>query len=330
MKVERANFARVTMAGANLLSRTEFSKQRQSKNRPNLKETQRVLRVPILASLAMIAFAANSVLARLALGDRGIDPGTFTLLRLLAGASVLVFIVRLSPTKDRHNLRAVGSWSSATLLLTYAATFSYAYVNLGAATGALTLFAVVQTVMFTAAVRSGERPGIAGFTGLALALAGLVALVGPGVSRPDPMGALLMSVAGVAWAGYTLRGRRSDRPVLVTAGNFLRSVPLALALWMPMLLLHREAVHVGAKGVVLAVISGAVASGLGYALWYTVLPWLTRAQSGIVQMAPAPLATLGGLAVLGEPITAKLLLASFLILSGVLIGVLRPRKNARD
>lgn len=290
----------------------------------------RVLRVSLLAALAMTAFAANSVLARLALGGGEIDPATFTLLRLLAGASVLVLIVRKPAAVDRRVWAGAGSWPSAVLLLTYAVSFSYAYVNLGAATGALVLFAVVQTVMFTAAMRSGERPGLAGWSGLALAVAGLVMLVAPGVSRPDPIGALLMSVAGVAWAGYTLRGRGSGRPVLVTAGNFLRSVPLAVALWVPVLLLRREAVHVGAEGAVLAVISGAVASGLGYALWYTVLPWLTRAQSGIVQMAPAPLAAIGGLAVLGEPITAKVLLSSLLILSGVLIGVLRPHRKAHD
>ena len=282
------------------------------------------MRVPILAALAMTAFAANSVIARLALGDRGIDPGTFTLLRLLAGALILTFIVRISSTRNRRNWKVAGSWSSAALLLTYAATFSYAYVNLGAATGALVLFAVVQTVMFTSAVRSGERLGFAGFAGLTLALTGLVALVGPGVSRPDPIGVLLMCVAGIAWAGYTLRGRGGDFPVLVTAGNFLRSIPLAFALWVLVLIFRGEAMHVSTKGVTLAILSGAVASGLGYALWYTVLPSLTRGQSGIVQMAPAPLATLGGLALLGEPITGKILFASILILSGVLLGVLKP------
>ena len=277
----------------------------------------------MLAALAMIAFAANSVIARLALGNRGIDPGTFTFLRLLAGAFALVCIVLFSTTRDRRKLEIAGSWSSATLLLIYAAAFSYAYLELGAATGALVLFAVVQTVMFVVALGSGERPGIAGIAGLVLAVAGLVALVGPGISRPDPIGALLMSIAGVSWAGYTLRGRGSDRPVLVTAGNFVRSVPLALVLWLLAVLIHRHSVHVGVKGVGLAILSGAVTSGLGYAIWYTVLPSLTRAQSGIIQMLPAPLATLGGLALLGEPITAKLLVASFLILSGVLIGVLR-------
>lgn len=208
------------------------------------------------------------------------------------------------------------------MLMLYAATFSYAYISLGAATGALVLFAVVQTVMLSVALRSGERPGLTGITGLALALTGLIALVGPGISRPNPIGAFLMSIAGVAWAGYTLRGRGSDRPVLVTAGNFLRSIPLALPLWLLFLLLNREAVHVDAKGVGLALLSGAVTSGLGYAIWYTVLPSLSRSQSGIIQMAPAPLATVGGLVLLGEPLTSQLLLASFLVLSGVLIGVM--------
>lgn len=285
------------------------------------------MRVPILATLAMVAFAANSVIARLALDDGAIDPGTFTLLRLLSGACALALILRFSSRTDRRNRVAVGSWSSAALLLIYAATFSYAYVNLGAAAGALTLFAVVQIVMFTVAVRSGEQPGLATFTGLLLAMAGLVALVGPGVSRPDPIGALLMSIAGVAWAGYTLRGRTSERPILMTSGNFLRSLPLALALWLPSTVFQRDAIHVDTQGVALAVASGAVASGIGYAIWYAILPSLTRVQSGIVQLLPAPLATLGGLVLLGEPITARIISASLLILSGVLIGVLRPGKK---
>lgn len=294
------------------------------------KATGRSLRVPILAALAMTAFAANSVIARLAMGDNGIDPGTFTLFRLLAGALVLASIVRISSARIGRNWKVGGSWSSATLLLAYAAMFSYAYVNLGAATGALLLFAVVQTVTFTAAVRAGEEVGFAGVAGLILAVIGMVALVGPGVSRPDPVGVLLMCVAGIAWAGYTLRGRGGERPVFVTAGNFLRSVPLVLAFRLLVLNFHGGAVVISAKGIALAILSGAVASGLGYALWYTILPSLTRAQSGIVQMAPAPIATLGGLALLGEPITAKILLASILILSGVLLGVWRPRRKTLD
>lgn len=278
-----------------------------------------------MAALAMLAFAANSVIARLALSEHGIDPGSFTLLRLIAGAIVLAIIVSLSPRGKLHEVRISGSWTSAALLMIYAVTFSYAYVSLGAATGALVLFAIVQSVMFGAAVRSGERLGIAGMIGLFLALAGLIALLGPTASRPNPTGVLLMSIAGVSWAGYTLRGRGVDRAVLVSAGNFLRSIPLALTLWLSMLLLHQGTIHADANSLALAILSGGLTSGVGYAIWYTVLPSLTRTQSGIVQLAPAPLATLGGLALLGEPITTNILIASLFILSGVLIGVLKPK-----
>ena len=290
-----------------------------------MKETRSRMRIPVLSAFAMIAFAANSVIARLALINHGADPGTFTLIRLLSGALVLVLIVRFSSKDHAQNWRGVGSWTSAALLLSYATTFSYAYVTLGAATGALVLFGVVQTVMFSAALRSGERLGIGGVTGLVLALTGLIILVGPGLSRPDPLGALLMVVAGVSWAGYTLRGRGVARPVRVTAGNFLRSSPLALALWLALAIFHGHSLHLTFKGLLLALLSGAVTSGLGYALWYTVLPSLTRSQSGIIQLAPAPLATVGALLLLSEPISTKLILASFLVLGGVLIGVLRRR-----
>ncbi len=288
-----------------------------------------VVRVWLLAALAMIGFAANSVVARLALGGGGIDPGTFTLIRLASGAGVLVLLVRArggigSPLSVR-----AGSWKSAGLLLAYAVTFSYAYLRLGAGTGALVLFAVVQAVMFTAAIRSGEHPGRAGWFGLALAVVGLVTLVGPGASRPDPVGAALMAVSGVAWAGYTLRGAQVERPVMATAENFLRSVPLAVALWITVLLLARGTVHVDAAGVWLAVLSGAVASGLGYALWYTVLPWLSHVQSGLIQLSPAPLAAVGALAALGEPITLRVLLSSLAILTGVMIGVLHRTHRRR-
>src|SRR5664279_2867203 len=162
-----------------------------------------VVRVWLLAALAMVAFAANSVVARLALGGGGIDPGTFTLIRLASGAGVLVLLVRARArarggVESSSRVRA-GSWRSAGLLLTYAVTFSYAYLRLGAGTGALVLFAVVQAVMFTAAIRSGEHPGRAGWFGLVLAIVGLVMLVGPGASRPDPVGAALMAVAGASW-----------------------------------------------------------------------------------------------------------------------------------
>ena len=285
-------------------------------------------RLVTLAVLAMVAFAANSVLARLALDRDHIDAGTFTLVRLASGAVVLWLIVR-RPASDREARGDTGSWLSAGLLFAYAAAFSFAYLTLGAATGALVLFAVVQLVMFTAALRAGERPGWAGWTGLGVALTGLVALVAPGAAAPDPAGAALMAAAGAAWGFYSLRGRRSSQPVVDTAGNFLRSVPLAVGLSVVLVLSGRAPEVNGASGVMLAVLSGAVASGLGYALWYTVLPWLTRAQSGVIQLAPAPLATFAGLTLLGEPITGRVLLASVMILGGVLLAVMR-RQGRQD
>ena len=292
-----------------------------------MKLTQTSIRVPIYSSFAMIAFAANSVIARLALLNHGIDPGTFTLIRLLSGALVLAIVVQFSSIANQDRRSDAGSWTSAMLLLSYAATFSFAYVTLGAATGALVLFGVVQAVMFTVALKSGERLGIGGVSGLILALVGLVILVGPGLSRPDPMGAFLMAIAGLSWTGYTLRGRGVARPVFVTAGNFLRSVPLVIALWGLFAIFHQHSLHLNTEGCLLALLSGAVTSGLGYALWYTAVPWLTRSQSGIIQLAPAPLATIGALLILSERITAQLLLASMLILSGVLLGVLKGQRK---
>jgi drug/metabolite transporter (DMT)-like permease len=274
----------------------------------------------------MVAFAANSVLARLALDRDHVDAGTFTLVRVASGALVLWLLVRRSAPRRRLGT-STGSWPSATLLFAYAATFSFAYLSLGAATGALVLFAVVQTVMFTAAVGAGERPGWSGWAGLAIALSGLLALVAPGATAPDFTGTVLMATAGVAWGFYSLRGRRSSHAVAETAGNFARSVPLAAILWVLLLALGKSVAVDGLTGLLLAVLSGAVASGLGYALWYTVLPWLTRAQSGIVQLAPAPLAAVAGLMVLGEPITARVLVASVMILGGVLLGVLRRSES---
>ncbi len=279
-----------------------------------------------LAALAMVAFAANSVLNRLALDGDTIDAGTFTLLRLLSGAVVLAMI-GLAQARQRQRPWAVdGSWVSAGLLLTYAAMFSYAYLSLGAATGALLMFGVVQAVIVTVGLRSGERPGATGWSGLALALAGLVLLLAPGARSPDPVGAALMVCAGAAWAGYTLRGRAVGNPIAVNAGNFLRSAAMAVALFVLLIAVRASTLHASVNGVGLAVLSGAVASGLGYAVWYTVLPYLTRVQSGIVQLAPPPLAAVAALVILSEPITVRVLVATVLVFGGVLIG-LRPRRR---
>lgn len=280
------------------------------------------MRTIALAAVAMTAFAANSVLARLALADDTIDPGSFTAVRLASGAVILAVLA--SAHAPRAAWLSAGNWRSAAMLAVYATTFSFAYVTLGAGTGALVLFAAVQAIIFAAAIRGGERPGLVAWSGLALAGVGVALLALPGATAPDPGGAVLMTVAGAAWAGYTLRGRGTERPLATTAANFTRSLPLAAALVVGMLALSPESVRITPWGVLLAVLSGAVASGLGYALWYDVLPRLTRVQSGLVQLTPAPIAMVGGLVVLGEPITSTVAVASLLVLSGVALGS-RPR-----
>jgi drug/metabolite transporter (DMT)-like permease len=277
------------------------------------------------AAVAMVAFAANSLLTRGALDDRSIGAGTFSLVRLLSGAVVLVAIARVRARSWAPLLAAPVPWRSAACLFGYVAAFSFAYLRLGAATGALVLFGTVQVVLYGVALRRGERPGVSGWSGLLLASAGLVALVAPGVSAPDLLGVGLMVLAGVSWAAYTLAGRGAVDPILTSARNFATSLPLAAALEL-VAVASGEGVRATPRGLALAVLSGAVASGLGYALWYSVLPWLTRVQSGILQMAPPPLAAVGGLLLLGEPISVRVALASVLILTGVAVGVVGGRR----
>jgi drug/metabolite transporter (DMT)-like permease len=280
----------------------------------------------LLAILSMIAFAANSIFARAALGDESIDPSTFTIVRLASGAGVLLLIAIFKSSRAKSDFKLMGSWESGAFLLVYALTFSYAYIDLGAATGALILFAVVQSVTLFIALKSGERPGVYGIAGLLLAGAGMLALLGPRVSRPEPIGAALMMISGFAWAGYTLRGRDSTDPILVTAGNFVRSVPMIVIFCIPIFLLNRESMFATSHGILFATISGAITSAIGYTLWYTVLPSLSRSQSGVVQMAPAPFATIGGLLLLNEAITFQIILASLLVLGGVVIGAPQRRR----
>ncbi len=277
-----------------------------------------------LASLAMVAFAANSVLARLALGDGDADPAGFTLIRICSGAVVLALLASWSGNvSGRTGWLSSGSWTSAAFLVGYAGGFSIAYLSLGAATGALVMFGVVQLVIFGVAVRSGERPAAATWFGLSLAALGLVFLAAPGLDAPDPRGLAVMAGAGLAWALYTLRGRTVVRPLDVTASNFVRGVPIVVGLAAVTVVVTGDLGTMTSAGVLEATLSGAVASGLGYAVWYAVLPRLTRAQSGIIQLSPAPLAAIGGLVLIGEPVTGRVLVASVLILGGVALGV-RP------
>lgn len=267
-------------------------------------------RTAALAATALVAFAANSVLARLALRTGAIDPASYTSIRLAAGALTLLLLARG---------RLGGSWASAALLFLYAAPFSFAYLRLTTGTGALILFGAVQATMIASGLGSGERPGAREWTGLLIALAGLVWLVLPGLDAPPLVAAGSMALAGIAWGIYSIRGRRGGTPLLATAGNFVRSAPLALALSAATL----PTAHVTLPGALLATASGALASGLGYAVWYSALPDLSATRAATIQLAVPVLAAFAGVAVLGESVSLRLITAAGLILGGVGLTILR-------
>ena len=237
----------------------------------------RVVRTAVLTTLAMLAFAGNSLLCRLALKHTAIDAASFTLIRLLCGAAVLWLILRLRQTPAP----ALGNWTSAVCLFVYAAAFSFAYLELSAATGALLLFGAVQATMIGKGVWSGERPGGPQLLGLVAAAGGLVVLLLPGVAAPALQPAALMLLAGVAWGAYSLRAKGSGDPTQVTAGNFLRATGFAIVLALAMLPMWR----LDSAGVVYAIASGAITSGLGYAVWYTALRGLSPTTAASVQLS---------------------------------------------
>jgi len=276
----------------------------------------------VLTVFTLLAFAANSLLCRLALGAGLIDPASFTTLRLLSGALALLPISQLIARSSGTRV-AKGSWGSGFALFAYAAAFSLAYVSLTTGMGALLLFGSVQLTMIGAALKSGERLRTMQWVGSAAAVGGLVYLVLPGISSPDPLGALLMCLAGFAWGVYSIRGRGSPAPLVVTSGNFLRSAPFALAASIVLM----ASFHLEPTGVILAVISGGVTSGLGYVLWYRTLKSLTTAQASVVQLVVPVLAALGGVIVLSEPVTLRLIAGSMLILGGVALAVVPKRSS---
>jgi drug/metabolite transporter (DMT)-like permease len=267
---------------------------------------------PALTVFALVAFAANSVLCRLALGHGAADPATFTLVRLLSGAITLAGLRLARPAPAGAPARRL-PWISAALLFLYAAPFSFAYISLGAGTGALILFASVQATMLAGAMGAGERFRWLEAAGLLIALGGLTYLVLPGLSAPSPVGSALMVIAGVAWGLYSLRGRGSADPVGDTARNFALAVPFAVLVSAGTL----KSAHVSWRGALLAVGSGALASGLGYVCWYAALRGLTRIRAATVQLTVPILAAAAGVAILGETITVRLVLSALLILGGV-------------
>jgi drug/metabolite transporter (DMT)-like permease len=283
-------------------------------------------RLFILTLIAMIAFAGNSVLCRLALKQTGIDAASFTFIRIVSGAAALWFIAKMR----KAAWRKAGNWPSALALFAYAAAFSFAYVSLSAGTGALLLFGAVQATMILWGLRRGERLRVRQLAGLALALTGLVALLFPGLSAPSLSGSILMLGAGVAWGIYSLRGKAASDAMAATTGNFLRAVPLAAVLSIALL----PWAHIDRAGVGYAVLSGAIASGLGYAIWYTALSdsmpvRLGSASAATVQLSVPVLAATGGILLLGEPITFRYLVTSIAVLGGIALVVIEKNHSGK-
>jgi drug/metabolite transporter (DMT)-like permease len=264
-----------------------------------------------LTLLALVAFASNSLLTRLALGSRRLDAASFTAIRLASGAVMLAAIV-LVQSRSWRSLRGTRI-AGPLALFAYAAPFSFAYLRIGAAVGALVLFGVVQLTMIGYGIARGEHPTPVMWLGLALAAGGLLVLTVPSVARPDPIGVVLMAIAGCAWAVYTLVGRGASDPIAANARSFLWSTPLAFLL----VVLARTPVHATTSGVALALVSGAITSGVGYAIWYRALPGLTVTQAAVAQLSVPVIAAAGAVLTLGETVTTRLVLAGLAVLSGV-------------
>lgn len=273
----------------------------------------------------MVAFAGNSLLCRAALNQTGIDAASFTFIRIASGAVALWLILTIRTLRFRATVdarRTQGNWFSALALFAYAAAFSFAYISLSAGTGALLLFGAVQATMIFWGFKRGERLRLRQLFGLLLALGGLVALLFPGLSAPPLGGAISMLGAGVAWGIYSLRGTTAGDPVSATAGNFLRAVLFAVVLSILLLPWAR----LDRAGICYAVLSGALASGVGYVIWYAALPGLRAASAATVQLCVPVLAAAGGILLLGEPLTLRFIIAAIAVLGGIALVVIVPRQ----
>jgi drug/metabolite transporter (DMT)-like permease len=275
----------------------------------------------LLTSLAMIAFASNSLLCRLALKQTAIDPATFTFVRIFSGAIALWLVTKMRRSSSDKS----GNWASALALFAYAAAFSFAYVSLSAGTGALLLFGAVQATMILWGFHKGERLDLIQIFGLGVALTGLVVLVSPGLSAPPLIGSILMLGAGAAWGIYSLRGKVAGDAIAVTTGNFLRAVLFAVVVSLTLI----SRAHVSLAGIAYAIISGAITSGLGYVIWYTALSGLKATAAAAVQLSVPVLAAAGGILLLGEPVTLRYVFASTAVLGGIAL-VIWERTHAKQ
>ena len=310
-------------------------------------------RLFILTALAMIAFASNSLLCRAALRDTQIDAATFTFVRILSGALALWLILQAKSRLERtaaplvesssgsshvtnaspartHSSLASGNWPSAFALFAYAAAFSFAYNTLSAGTGALLLFGAVQATMILWGFRKGERLDWIQVVGLLIALTGLVVLVFPGITAPPLVGSILMLAAGAAWGVYSLRGKGKGQSgsdsdaIAATTGNFLRAVPFAAVITAA----FSKAAHLDLFGLTYAIISGAITSGLGYVIWYTVLPQIKASSAAVVQLSAPVLVATGGILLLGEPISLRYIVASLAVLGGIFLVIIERRSTS--
>ncbi len=270
----------------------------------------------ILTGLALIAFAANSVLCRLALGNEAIDAASFTVIRLLSGAIVLFLIIRY--TQKNTELSTNSSWIASLMLFLYAITFSYAYISLDTGTGALILFGSVQLTMILLSLISGTRLHYTEWAGVIIAFTGFVYLILPSITTPSSVGFLLMAVAGIAWGIYTLKGRGSQNPLMDTAYNFFRTIPLVILLTI----ITISHANYSSEGVLLALLSGGITSGIGYTIWYIALGGLSAIQAAVLQLLVPVIAALGGVIFVSEAITVRLTISAAMVLGGILMVVL--------
>src|SRR5438552_15518028 len=291
-------------------------------------------RVFVLTLLAMIAFASNSLLCRAALRDTGIDAASFTFIRIFSGAFALWLIVRsraaVCDRRDNwsgaHRTPLQGNWISAFALFAYAAAFSFAYNTLSAGTGALLLFGAVQATMILWGFHKGERLDGIQIAGLIVAITGLIVLVFPGLTAPPVIGSILMLSAGLAWGVYSLRGKGTTDAISATTGNFLRAIPFAALVSAIMI----RQTHLDSLGVSYALVSGAITSGIGYVIWYTILPQIKASSAAVIQLSAPVLAASGGILLLGEPISLRYLIASVAVLGGILLVIIEKKSRTEN
>jgi drug/metabolite transporter (DMT)-like permease len=284
----------------------------------------RLLRAIVYTSITLLAFAGNSILCRMALRDGAIDPASFTSIRLLSGAVALLLIVRL--TSRDSSIRDHGGWTSAFVLFLYAICFSYAYISLSAGAGALILFGFVQGTMIAMALWAGDRPNISEWLGWALAFGGLVWLLVPGIEAPPALGTSLMALAGIAWGVYSIRGREETNALVSTCSNFVYSIAFVVILSA----ITYTSADMTKRGILLAVISGAITSGVGYVIWYAALNYLRAMQAALVQLSVPAIAAVGGVMLLAEPISLRLLISGVLILGGISLALVQKFHRAAD